>query len=61
VGAGDPCMANSEGSQANFVASVYLVGVLYKFMSETLLLPMVEPLIGYLAAESTFSLPGIPL
>ena len=23
---GDPCTANSEASQANFVASVYLVG-----------------------------------
>jgi len=25
-GLGDPCMANLEASQANFVASVYLVG-----------------------------------
>ena len=40
---GDPCMANSEVSQANFVASVYLVGArpeewkwcnLYKFINE---------------------------
>ena len=57
---GDPCMANSETSQVNFVVSVYLVRGgpgerewfnLYRFISETLLLSEVDPLISYLATN----------